>query len=368
MDGEVDLFSEHGDVLGHGDEYGGDQEDVLESQGSHMSDGGDKLSNTESMASRLSSTGSVAGGEVLTDFKREAVNKALAVLNVSPVIKKKMKQKNYPNQKLKEITDVVRNKLNIEEEKNDSQDILKEMKEAFKSCSKKEKYQILTLLPRSWNCTRIENEFEVTTYMAHMAKKLQNEKGSMSHPEQKKSGNELPGATVKAVKDYFNRDEVSRAMPGKKDCVSVRVDGKREKVQKRLLLSTLREAFHHFQEINPGHKIGLSKFMELRPKHVVLPGSTGTHTVCVCLYHQNPKLMISGSLISSAPEFKKIVGPEWNSEVKVQHLLDRLNCNPALEACWLGACEVCSEFSTILKEEILDVFEQLDIETVSYKT
>ena len=91
-----------------------------------------------------------------------------------------------------------------------------------------------------------------------MAEKLQNEKGSMSHPEQKKSGNELPGATVKAVKDYFNRDEVSRAMPGKKDCVSVRVDGKREKVQKRLLLSTLREAFHHFQEINPGHKIGLS--------------------------------------------------------------------------------------------------------------
>ena len=196
MDGEVDLFSEHGDVLGHGDEYGGDQEDVLESQGSHTSDGGDKLSNTESLASRLSSTGSVAGGEVLTDFKREAVNKALAVFNVSPVIKKKMKQKNYPNQKLKEITDVVRNKLNIEEEKNDSQDILKEMKEAFKSCSKKEKYQILTLLPRSWNCTRIENEFEVTTYMARMAKKLQNEKGSMSHPEQKKSGNELPGATV----------------------------------------------------------------------------------------------------------------------------------------------------------------------------
>ena len=89
MDGEVDLFSEHGDVLGHGDEYGGDQEDVLESQGSHMSDGGDKLSNTESLASRLSSTGSVASGEVLTDFKREAVNKALAVLNVSPVIKKK---------------------------------------------------------------------------------------------------------------------------------------------------------------------------------------------------------------------------------------------------------------------------------------
>ena len=200
MVGEADLISDHGDVLVDRDENGGDHVGVLESQTSLMSDDGDKLSNTESMASRLSSTGSVAGGEVLTDYKREAVNKALAVLNVSPVMKKKMKQKNYPNQKLKEITDIVRNKLNIDEEEDDSQEILKEMKEAFKSISKKEKYQILTLLPRSWNCTRIENEFQVSSYMARRSKKLQDEKGPMSYPEQKKAGNELCGATVKLFK------------------------------------------------------------------------------------------------------------------------------------------------------------------------
>ena len=364
---EADPLPGHGGVQGAGDDHVGDHEEVLWSQASLMSEG-DKLSNTESMASRMSSTGSVAGGEILTDYKREAVNTALATLNVSPFMKKKMKQKDYPNQKLKEITDILRNELNVDEEKDDGQDILKEMKEAFKSCSKKEKYQILTLLPRSWSCSRIEKEFGVSKYIARRAKKLQEEKGPMSYPEQKRAGNELPEATVKAVQDYFNRDEVSRAMPGKKDCVSVRIGGIRKKVQKRLLLSTLREAFHHFHEIIPGHKIGLSKFMELRPKHVVLPSSSGTHTVCVCLYHQNPKLMISGSQISSAPEFKTLIGPEWNSEVKVQHLLARLTCNPALEACWLGACETCSEFPSILKEEILDVFEQLDIENVSYKT
>ena len=82
----------HGGVQGDVDDDEGDLEEVVWSQASVMSEG-DKLSNTESMASRLSSTGSVAGGEILTDYKREAVNKALAALNVSPFMKKKMKQR-----------------------------------------------------------------------------------------------------------------------------------------------------------------------------------------------------------------------------------------------------------------------------------
>ena len=117
-------------------------------------------------------------------------------------------------------------------------------------------------------------------------------------------------------------------------------------MQKRLILCTLREAYFHFKDQNPGIKIGLSKFIELRPKHVVLPGGSGTHTVCVCVYHQNPKLMIAGSHICSSPEFRKIVDPSWTSEVKVQHLLARLVCNPAKEACWFGECVACKEFAS----------------------
>ena len=98
-------------------------------------------------------------------------------------------------------------------------------------------------------------------------------------------------------------------MPGKKDCISVKIGGERKKVQKRLILCTLREAYFHFKDKNPGIKIGLSKFIELRPKHVVLPGGSGTHTVCVCVYHQNPKLMLAGSQISSSSEFRKIIDP-----------------------------------------------------------
>ena len=81
-------------------------------------------------------------------------------------------------------------------------------------------------------------------------------------------------------------------MPGKKDFVSVKQEGKRVQVQKRLMLSNLREVYREFKEKFPDRKIGFSKFAELRPKHCILAGASGTHSVCVCTIHQNVKLMM----------------------------------------------------------------------------
>ena len=71
-------------------------------------------------------------------------------------------------------------------------------------------------------------------------------------------------------------------MAGKKDCVSMKVHGEKKCVQKRRILTTVREAYTLFKEKYPDVKIGFSKFAEARPKNVVLPGSSGTHTVCLC--------------------------------------------------------------------------------------
>ena len=59
-------------------------------------------------------------------------------------------------------------------------------------------------------------------------------------------------------------------------------EDKRQHVQKRLVLSNLREVYSEFKERFPGRKIGFSKFAELRPKHCVLAGASGTHTQCMC--------------------------------------------------------------------------------------
>ena len=133
--------------------------------------------------------------------------------------------------------------------------------------------------------------------MARQAKKLAQEKGILSSPNLKPSRT-LPAATEELVLSVYHNDEVSRTMPGTKDCVSVITkEGKREHRQKRLLLCNLKEAYQHFKVLHPSVKVGFSTVASLLPKECVLAGSSGTHTVCVCT-HQNTKLLFIGSKMS----------------------------------------------------------------------
>ena len=50
-------------------------------------------------------------------------------------------------------------------------------------------------------------------------------------------------------------------------------------------------------------KVGLFKFADFRPKHCVLAGASGTHSVCVCTIHQNVKLMMLGIQHSDIPTY-----------------------------------------------------------------
>ena len=101
--------------------------------------------------------------------------------------------------------------------------------------------------------------------------------------------------TVELVSSFYESDETSRMMPGKKDFVSVKRTEGRVHVQKRLVLCNLRELHQMFKDHYPYEAIGFSKFADLRPKHCVLAGASGTHSVCVCTIHQNMKLMMLGA-------------------------------------------------------------------------
>ena len=79
-------------------------------------------------------------------------------------------------------------------------------------------------------------------------------------------------------------------MPGKKDFISVEKEEKCEHIQKQLVLSDLRGVHREFKEKIPYCKIGVLKFAELRPKHCVLAGMSGAHSVYMCTIHQNVKL------------------------------------------------------------------------------
>ena len=66
--------------------------------------------------------------------------------------------------------------------------------------------------------------------------------------------------------------------------------------KKRLLLANLKELHSIFKWKYPPRHIGFSKFCSLCPKWCFLPGSSWTHSVCVCTHHQSMKLINSWSV------------------------------------------------------------------------
>ncbi|CAM1303135.1 Uncharacterised protein r2_g1312 [Pycnogonum litorale] len=137
--------------------------------------------------------------------------------------------------------------------------------------------------------------------------------------------------------------------PGMKDSVSVRnKDGEKVQHQKRLVLSNLKELHSSWKETYPKKKIGFSSFAALRPKWCVLAGSSGTHSVCVCKYHQNPKLMAEGCLKSSVRDLMKFCVRSTENEM-----------------CMMGHCNDCPGREGLVDH--LKNCELNDIEDVTYQ-
>ena len=146
--------------------------------------------------------------------------------------------------------------------------------------------------------------------------------------------------------------------------MSMRVDGTRENIQKRLILCNLREAYTQFKTEHPELPVGFSKFAALRPKNVVLPGASGTHSVCTS--HQNVKLMLHGAKLERASAYRNILGDDYKGEINYKHLLAALTCNPALPECSLGKCVHCPSVDQ-LKGKLTAAFDELSVDQISYK-
>ena len=230
--------------------------------------------------------------------------------------------------------------------------MIQQLKEKFQETKKRnEQIQVLTVLPKSWSVKKIQQEFGVSEYLARQSKKLVEERGILSLPDPLR-GPSLPPETVDTVCMFYESDDISRVMPGKKDFVSVKKDGKCQHLQKRLVLRNLKEVHREFKERFPDYKVGFSKFAELRPKHCVLAGASGTHSVCVCTIHQNVKLMSFEMQIPELPTY--------------HHCLAKIMCNPPHARCYLGECDVCPG-TEVLKEELLTHFDKTDVEQIIYK-
>jgi hypothetical protein len=175
----------------------------------------------------------------------------------------------------------------------------------------------------------------------------------------------LPVNDKKFILDFYENDNISYQMPGKRDTVVVKQYGNKTVYQKRILLYNLREVHQLFLQDNPsmqlssphfyivrktmiyfisGIDVSRSTFAQLRPKHVMVK-SAMSHRVCVCLYHQNVSLLIDALS-------KHINGSSCSD---LQAFTKALVCDDTNEQCMSSECNYCSNnFNLNVEDKVID--------------
>ncbi|XP_072384718.1 uncharacterized protein [Diabrotica undecimpunctata] len=90
------------------------------------------------------------------------------------------------------------------------------------------------------------------------------------------------------ISSFFEKDEVSRLCPGKKDTVTY----KKIKKQKRYLNDSLKNLFILFKAKHPEVKVSYSRFCRFRPFWVLFPTEKNRET-CLCIIHENFTLLVT---------------------------------------------------------------------------
>lgn len=160
-------------------------------------------------------------------------------------------------------------------------------------------------------------------------KHFPDKKPKSSRVVQPKSDNQI-------VIDFYNKDDVSQQLAGKKDTRVVRgPDGSKTYVQKRVMIMTLTEAFAYFKESNPECKVAKTKFCSLKPFHVDLVRQM-KQIGCLCKKCENMKLLFAA--------LKPLMSEKFNS---LEDLVESFSCGGR---CNGSACDICCGNSYIVQE------------------
>lgn len=148
------------------------------------------------------------------------------------------------------------------------------------------------------------------------------------------------------VKDFYLLDSVSRQLPGQKDVITIKsVGGVKEKFQKRVMLSSIEDAFSEFCSLYPDHKVGKSMFFNLRPRFVLLMSQT-PQNVCCCIYCSNFQFIYDA------------LKPYFCEEIEnCNAFLTKMMCGNKEFECAANICENCQNFDEKLRELLIESCE-----------
>ena len=222
--------------------------------------------------------------EFATEAGLAKFNEILGNLEISPLKKVQIDNVSRVESKLRNVNERLRSHLNMGPSpsvETDSEGFIESLSTRYRSApDRNEKYKILTSVPAQWSAWKISKTFSCSYTMARDSVNLRRVFGPGCYPGLKK-GHTIPPEVSQKVIEFYKAQDISRELPGQRDCLSVRVGDVREMRQKRLLLLGLREAYAQFKEDHPTYSIGFSTFASLRPREVVLPGADDIKTYLI---------------------------------------------------------------------------------------
>lgn len=292
------------------------------------------------------------------DVKKK-LNDLLRALNLNVIDESKFRSTVYKENLLSQLSKGLSNLFEIEANSSVDSVIVQQLKSKFDEPDviREDQIRILSILPKSWSASKMSQEFGVSNYSAKKVKTLVSKRGILYGMESKR-GRPLDHILAKIIQDFYRSDNISRSCPGIKEYTTINENGVKEKVQRRLVMMNLNEAFEQFKIENPEKKIGFSKFAELRPKECILAGQThGIHVVCVCEKHQNVSLKFDALKKNQLLDFDKL-----------NDVLDSLLCETRTEKCSLAKCTKClPDNMSKIERNLFNKFEEMGIEEMQYK-
>ena len=177
----------------------------------------------------------------------------------------------------------------------------------------KAKKKLLAALPRS-GIQRKKLIYEISKDVGLAVHPIDRDMPTTSTTD---SRTELSEDVKMKVREFYERDDISRQSPGMRDTIVVKEEDQKKTYMKRHLLLTIAETYKIFKSENMEVKIGKSKFAELRPRHVLLQRETPAN-VCVCVHHANLQFLLDAipkdaNFPSTAREFVNSVVCDRNS-------------------------------------------------------
>ena len=157
---------------------------------------------------------------------------------------------------VKVLDNLKRNILDVDHDPSleDYLDLMEAVKEKINSTEdRSKKLSLLTLAPNSWTNRQTSEYFGVSEYCVAQARSNKEKYGILSlsdAPSEKNRKGQVTDADKQRIIEFYTSDEYSRQLPGRKNVISVKQsNGKRLKIQKRLLLVNINEFMQTIKKI-----------------------------------------------------------------------------------------------------------------------